>query len=228
MNHETRPIDNPKEIPSNLSDEERMDFLMERGVSEDFLANIEEAPKDERPRPRTKPINVRFDDHTLNRLNELAARRNMGYQTLLKQFVTERLYEEEKKEAAVPTAPSRDEQPSAPAAQKRSDWLNHVHDYLKEHEELLEDPELTSIATSRMASDSATMLKELGQEIGAASRKPEYPASRLHRMEKAFNKLEPFVVRVIETYKERFGMDEEEDEGEYDIIREAQRILENA
>ena len=228
MNHETRPIDNPKEIPSSLSDEERMDFLMKRGVSESFLENTEEAPEDERPRPRTKPINVRFDDHTLNRLSELAARRNMGYQTLLKQFVTERLYEEEKKEAAAPTAPSQDEQPAAPAAQKRSDWLNRVHDYLKEHEELLKDPELTSIATSRMASDSSAMLKELGQEIGAASGKPGYPVSRLHRMEKAFNKLEPFVGRVIETYKERFGMDEEDAEADYDVISEAERILESA
>lgn len=94
---------------------------MEHGVSEDFLENTEEAPEDERPRPRTKPINVRFDDYTLTRLKTLADSRNVGYQTLLKMFVQERLYEEEKREAAAPTAPSQAEQSTDPAVQKRSD-----------------------------------------------------------------------------------------------------------
>ncbi len=80
---------------------------MEHGVSESFLENMEEAPEDERPRPRTKPINVRFDDFTLTRLKTLADSRNVGYQTLLKMFVQERLYEEEKREVASPTAPSQ-------------------------------------------------------------------------------------------------------------------------
>ncbi|MEJ7842824.1 MAG: CopG family antitoxin [Rubrobacter sp.] len=109
MNQRTKPIDSPKEIPPNLSDEERRDFLMEHGVSESFLENTEEAPEDERPRPRTKPINVRFDDFTLSRLKALADSRNVGYQTLLKMFVQERLYEEEKKEVASPTALSQGE-----------------------------------------------------------------------------------------------------------------------
>jgi len=99
MNQRKKPIDSPKEIPSNLSDEERRDFLMEHGVSESFLENTDEAPEDERPRPRTKPINVRFDDFTLTRLKTLADSRNVGYQTLLKMFVQERLYEEEKRES---------------------------------------------------------------------------------------------------------------------------------
>ena len=46
---------------------------------------------------RTKPIAVRFDRFTLERLKALAALRNTGYQTLLKEFVVERLYEEEKR-----------------------------------------------------------------------------------------------------------------------------------
>lgn len=103
-----------------------------------------------------------------------------------------------------------------------------MHDYVREHEKLLDDPELTSIATSRVASDSAAMLKQLSEEIKAASRKQGYPVSKLNRMEKAFHKLEPFVVRVIDTYKVRFGMDEEDSEEEYDIIREAERIIETS
>ena len=46
---------------------------------------------------RTTPIAVRFDAFTLERLRALAAMRNTGYQTLLKEFVIERLYEEEKR-----------------------------------------------------------------------------------------------------------------------------------
>ena len=56
----------------------------------------------DRVRPgRTTPIAVRFDQFTLKRLKALAALRNTGYQTLLKEFVVERLYEEEKREGII-------------------------------------------------------------------------------------------------------------------------------
>jgi len=50
---------------------------------------------------RTTPIAVRFDQFTLKRLKALAALRNTGYQTLLKEFIVERLYEEEKREGII-------------------------------------------------------------------------------------------------------------------------------
>jgi hypothetical protein len=50
---------------------------------------------------RTTPIAVRFDQFTLMRLKALASARNTGYQTLLKEFVVERLYEEEKREGVI-------------------------------------------------------------------------------------------------------------------------------
>lgn len=50
---------------------------------------------------RTTPIAVRFDQFTLKRLKTLAALHNKGYQTLLKEFVVERLYEEEKREGII-------------------------------------------------------------------------------------------------------------------------------
>jgi hypothetical protein len=46
---------------------------------------------------RTTPVAVRFDQFTLKRLKALAKLHNKGYQTLLKEFVVERLYEEEKR-----------------------------------------------------------------------------------------------------------------------------------
>ena len=54
-----------------------------------------------RPAKRTTPIAVRFDEFTIKRLKALAAHRNTGYQTLLKDFVVERLYEEEKRERII-------------------------------------------------------------------------------------------------------------------------------
>jgi hypothetical protein len=52
----------------------------------------------DRIRPqRTTPVAIRFDPFTLKRLKALAALRNTGYQTLLKEFVVERLYEEERR-----------------------------------------------------------------------------------------------------------------------------------
>ncbi|HXR28305.1 MAG TPA: hypothetical protein VN772_01920 [Solirubrobacteraceae bacterium] len=50
---------------------------------------------------RTRPIAVRFDRFTLERLKALAMLRRTGYQTLLKEFVVERLYEEEKREGII-------------------------------------------------------------------------------------------------------------------------------
>ena len=50
---------------------------------------------------RTTPVAIRFDQFTLRRLRTLAALHNKGYQTLLKEFVVERLYEEEKREGII-------------------------------------------------------------------------------------------------------------------------------
>jgi hypothetical protein len=50
---------------------------------------------------RTTPIAIRLDRFTLERLRALAALRNTGYQTLLKEFLVERLYEEEKREGII-------------------------------------------------------------------------------------------------------------------------------
>ena len=98
MSDRAKPIDDLSDIPKNLSDEEQIEFLETHGVSEEFLEKTKAVPEDERPRPRSRSINLRVDDFTLGRLKGLAERRNVGYQTLLKEFVVERLYEEEKRE----------------------------------------------------------------------------------------------------------------------------------
>jgi len=97
-----QPIKDPREMPSGLSDEEQLAYWETHGHTEEYLQKTEEVPEEERPRARTRPISVRFDAHTLYRIKNLADRRGVGYQTLLKEFVTERLYEEEKREGITP------------------------------------------------------------------------------------------------------------------------------
>ncbi|MCK9519350.1 MAG: hypothetical protein M0R74_10075 [Dehalococcoidia bacterium] len=63
---------------------------------------FERDPRLPPPRRKARPLSVRFDADTIDRLKALAARRNKGYQTLLKEFVCERLYEEEKREGILP------------------------------------------------------------------------------------------------------------------------------
>lgn len=230
MNHEMKPINNLNDIPADLSDEEQLKFLETHGVSEEFLERAEDASEDERPRPRTRPINVRFDDFTLNRLKQMAERRNVGYQTLLKTFVLERLYEEEKREGALLTGQNQEQRFSDERDQKRRDWLKDVHEYIKEHKDLLEEPDLDSITTSRLASNSSSLLLELSGEIKKASSKKGFPPNKLRRMMKAFDKLKAFCERVLTFYDERFGAqgdDEADDleESAYSAIEEAEKIL---
>lgn len=52
-------------------------------------------------RPRTRAISLRLDEDLLRRLKAVARRKGKGYQTLLKEFVLERLYEEEKREGVI-------------------------------------------------------------------------------------------------------------------------------
>jgi predicted DNA binding CopG/RHH family protein len=52
-----------------------------------------------RAEPGTVAINIRIESDVLERLRNLAEARGLGYQTLLKRFVVERLYEEERRAA---------------------------------------------------------------------------------------------------------------------------------
>lgn len=231
MNREPKPIDSPREIPEGLSDEERMAFLEEHGVSEYFLENVEEAPDEERPRPRTRPINVRFDDFTLRRLKGLAERRNVGYQTLLKEFVTERLYEEERRQGVLPVGQATDaEAGEERKAAKPRDWQQWVYDFEKENKEVLEDPEVDSITLSRLAKNASTPLLELSQEIKRASAKQDYPAARLQRMMKGYDRLLKFTEATLALHEKKFGAQEkdaggDETEDTYDVVKEAERIV---
>jgi hypothetical protein len=98
-----REIQNWDEVPAFKTEVEETEFWATHALGDGILQEMGPVADDELPpaRPRTRPIAVRFDQDVVRRLRTLAARKHKGYQTLLKEFVVERLYEEEKREGLV-------------------------------------------------------------------------------------------------------------------------------
>lgn len=96
-----KEIDSPEQIPKFDNEDQEAEFWATHTLSGRLLAQMTAGSAPTNTRPRTRPIAVRFSDDVLDRLKALAGRKGMGYQTLLKEFVLERLYEEEKREKLV-------------------------------------------------------------------------------------------------------------------------------
>lgn len=95
-----KEINSWDEVPQFKSEKEEQEWWDEHTIGEKLLDTFEPV-KDGKlpmPRPRKTPVSVRFDDDLINRLRILAERKHIGYQSLLRRFVAERLYEEEKRE----------------------------------------------------------------------------------------------------------------------------------
>lgn len=92
-----------EDVPEFASEAEEREFWDTHSFSEELLEQLREPEPDWMPpvQPRTKPLAVRFDADTIARLKALARKKHKGYQTLLKEFVMERLYEEEKREGLI-------------------------------------------------------------------------------------------------------------------------------
>ncbi|HWS81001.1 MAG TPA: CopG family antitoxin [Rubrobacter sp.] len=98
------------EVPSFASEKEEQAWWDEHDISEELLETFE--PRSERSnlppprertitRPRKNPVSVRMENDLVNRLKVLAAVKGVGYQTLMRQFVADRVYEEEKREGII-------------------------------------------------------------------------------------------------------------------------------
>jgi predicted DNA binding CopG/RHH family protein len=102
-----RPIERWDEVPQFASEQEEQEFWDSHTLSERLLDEMERGGPDDlrgvptRTPTRSRTIAVRFEEDVLRRMRALAARKQLGYQTLLKSFVLERLYEEEKREGMV-------------------------------------------------------------------------------------------------------------------------------
>jgi hypothetical protein len=99
------PVENLDDIPDFTDEDEEHAYWSTHSFGERLLDQMR--PLDELddelppPRERTRPVAIRFDDDVINRLKALARLKHKGYQTLLKEFVVERLYEEEKRAGLV-------------------------------------------------------------------------------------------------------------------------------
>jgi uncharacterized protein (DUF4415 family) len=90
-------------VPDFATEREARDFWDTHEVTEEYLESAGPVAEGDMPPTlpttnRTRPIAVRFDEDVLERLKQLADHKHKGYQTLLKEFVSELFYEEEKRE----------------------------------------------------------------------------------------------------------------------------------
>jgi predicted DNA binding CopG/RHH family protein len=110
MQKRRKEIKSWDEVPSFASEKEEQAWWDEHDISEELLETFE--PRSERSnlppprertitRPRKNPVSVRMENDLVNRLKVLAAVKGVGYQTLMRQFVADRVYEEEKREGII-------------------------------------------------------------------------------------------------------------------------------
>jgi uncharacterized protein (DUF4415 family) len=118
------PVHSLDDIPAFASERDEAEYWDRHTFGPALLARMKPAHPQKQParRQRAKPITIRLDTAVLTRLRGLAARRGIGYQTLLKQLVARGIAEEEQsvcgadQEAAVSAHPSRQEQRGVPPA----------------------------------------------------------------------------------------------------------------
>jgi hypothetical protein len=105
------PVTRREDIPTFRDERAEADFWATHDLAGALLEEMQPVPPegdDDLPPARststysrTRPISVRLDEDFLKRIKALAARKHKGYQSLLKEFLVERLYEEEKREGLI-------------------------------------------------------------------------------------------------------------------------------
>lgn len=92
-----------EDIPGFANEEEEHQFRSTHSLGPRLLAEMKSVPPEgdewaPPARPRAaRSVQLRLGDDIVTRAKTLAALRHTGYQTSLKEFVIERLYEEEKR-----------------------------------------------------------------------------------------------------------------------------------
>lgn len=90
-------LENPSQIPQNMSQTQAAEFWDSHEITSQFLETTGTLPTDFPSRTASRLTSIRLDADLETRLRELASRKHKPYQTLLKDFVLERVYEEEKR-----------------------------------------------------------------------------------------------------------------------------------
>ena len=106
--HERTLINSWDEVPEFKTEAEEQLWWDYHDLSDTLVERFQKVPLEgdnDLPPARqpisSKSVTVRFEMDVIKRLKGVAEKKQMGYQTLLKEFVLERLYEEEKREGVV-------------------------------------------------------------------------------------------------------------------------------
>jgi uncharacterized NAD(P)/FAD-binding protein YdhS len=93
-------IERPEDIPAFRNEAEEQAYWESHTFSLESVHRMRPAREvDRRLPPARSPsssVTIRLNADVLHRLRRMAGARGIGYQTLLKQFITDRLYEEER------------------------------------------------------------------------------------------------------------------------------------
>jgi hypothetical protein len=100
-------VERLEDIPAFRSEDEEHAFWETHELGEALLDSAEPFGIDELPAPHAPvtPVVIHLDGHTLERLEALARQQQRNYHVLVKEFVTERLGEEEKRSGIVSVPP---------------------------------------------------------------------------------------------------------------------------
>ena len=201
-----KEIESLEEIPSFQSEAEEVEFWATHSLGEKVLDQMEPIPEGELPppRPRTKPISLRFDGDVLERLKEMAKVKHKGYQTMLKEFVLERLYEEEKREGLLQQVEQRESEGPRWPGRPGEGWSKTYRRLLVGSEGEWTDDPLSNIGSLIVVKAAASALGMDYREFGAWVREtPEEEVSaRLSEEETA---------REFRRELDRFGKSASED-----------------
>ena len=83
----------PKRIPKFKSEQEEAKFWHTHSVT-DYLHELKEVHNVKFPKPRKRLISVRMDDAMIKPLKKIAAAKGIGYLTLIRIWIAERLFRE--------------------------------------------------------------------------------------------------------------------------------------
>lgn len=208
-----KEVQSPEEIPQFANEAEEAEFWATHALSEALLAKMEPLPEEVLPpaRPRTQPISLRLDSDVLERVRALAEMKHKGYQTLMKEFVVERLYEEEKREgilsdSSVEKTQTEPGTSADQAATKQRNWQDEAFKYVEEHEELLEDEDLDFITSANLLNESATLLRDISREIKRVNSMKGNRSKKMRRLVRGYDRLKEFVDRAFAFHDAKFGL----------------------
>lgn len=208
------PITDPSQIPPDMTEEEAREFFDTHEFTEEYLEKVGPVPEEELPppRPRTKPISLRFDKDVLERLKEMAKVKHKGYQTMLKEFVLERLYEEEKREGLLQRVERPEGQGQRWPGRPGEEWSKTYRRLLVGSEGEWTDDPLSNIGSLIVVKAAASALGMDYREFGAWVRETPEDEVRARLSEEE-------IARDFRRELDRFGKSASED---LDLVKPAE------